>query len=72
MTEEITRTVGMLKLTWPVGKVMDNMMESRQVQSFGSVTIKGHDLSVHVVIVPAARGAEFVELVHQYMESIRS
>lgn len=71
MEEGITRTVGMFKLNWSVWKIVENMIESRQVQSFCSMTIKGRDLSAHVVMVPAARSAEFTELVHQYMESIR-
>lgn len=65
-------SVGMFKLSWPVRKVLHNMIESQAFHNVGYLeTSVLTGLSIHIVLIPPSKAAEFTSMVNSYMESIR-
>lgn len=62
-------SVGMFKLQWPVRKVLDHMFEDKTVHNVGVI---GTVFSVHIVLIPQSKTAEFTSVVNTYLETIRS
>jgi hypothetical protein len=62
------KTIGLFRLTSPVGRIAQAMIQDKDYHKVGSVNTH---ISVHVVLVPAGKLEDFANLVEGFMESIR-